>query len=121
MIIGLIQFKKFYHDYKNVLHNIVQWKLPIIVLLRTTKLLSTYLTRKIMACFIMTGEIMGGKKYGGFSPKTANFSRSEFYLRLLLRKILSKFQENLLVSFCPRCTFQHYDQWWYLSFHSQTE
>ena len=26
-----------------------------------------------MACFIMTGEIMGGEKYGGISPKTPIF------------------------------------------------
>ena len=26
-----------------------------------------------MACFIMTGEIMGGEKYGGISPKPPLF------------------------------------------------
>ena len=26
-----------------------------------------------MACFIMTGEIMGGEKYGGISPKPPIF------------------------------------------------
>ena len=32
-------FKEFYHDFKNVHNKIVLWKLPIIVLLRTTGLL----------------------------------------------------------------------------------
>ena len=26
-----------------------------------------------MACFIMTGQIMGGEKYGGISPKSSIF------------------------------------------------
>ena len=60
---------------------------------------------KIMACFIMTGEIMGGEKYGRISSKPP---------------IFPKFQEKLLV-FCPRCICEHYDHWWYLSFHSQIE
>ena len=33
---------------------------------------------KIMACFIMTGEIMGGDKYGGISPKPPIFHGHNF-------------------------------------------
>ena len=33
---------------------------------------------KIMACFIMAGEIMGGEKYGGISPKPPIFPGRNF-------------------------------------------
>ena len=36
------------------------------------------LLKKIIACFIMTGEIMGGVKYGGISPKPPIFPGHNF-------------------------------------------
>ena len=36
---------------------------------------STTLLGKIMACFIMTEEIIGGEKYGGLSPKPPSFAQ----------------------------------------------
>ena len=44
-----------------------------------------------MVCFIMTGEIMGGEKYGGISPKppifpghnfTCDFCFAQFFLNI---------------------------------------
>ena len=62
-----------------------------------------------MACFIMTGEIIGGGKYGGISPKPPIFPVIILPVTSASQNF-SLIQENLLVSFCPRRICQHYDQ-----------
>ena len=57
---------------------------------------------KIMACFIMAGEIMGGEKYGGISRKPPIFPVHNFTCDF------PKFQENLLVFAIFSCDHLRY-------------
>ena len=86
--------------------------------LRTTGLyLMRTLLGKILACVIMTREIMGGVNMAELVQNHQLFPVVVLPVTSASKKN-PKFQENLLVSFCPRCICWYYDQWWYFSFHS---
>ena len=61
------------------------------------------MTNLLGTCFIKAEEIMGRGKFGGISPKLPIFHGHQFYLGLLLCKILPKFHENLLVFAISNC------------------
>ena len=46
-----------------------------------------------MACFIMTGEIRGGGKYGGISPKPPIFPGHNFTCDLCFAKFFLNFKK----------------------------
>ena len=56
---------------------------------------------KIMACFIMTGEIMGGEKYGGISPKPPIFRNHNFTCDFCFVKIFLNFKRIYLFLSVP--------------------
>ena len=71
----------------------------------------------------MTGEIIGREKYGEISLKPPIFHSHNFTCDFCFVKFFLNFK--MIYSFLSvpdhRCICQHYDQWWYLSFHSQIE
>ena len=74
-----------------------------------------------MACFIITGEIMGRENMADLFQNYHQFFPVIILPVTSVSQNFPKFQDNLHVSFFPRCVYQHYDQLRYLNFHSQIE
>ena len=63
-----------------------------------------------MTCFIMTGKIMGGEKYGGISPKPPIFPGHNITFDFCFAKFFLNFKRNYLFLSVPDAFVSIYDQ-----------